>query len=197
LPPIPLDPYLKEFDACRSEIQNRTTLSYNLIALELGVLGVGVPVGLKNIDLLGGLGLISSLLWLLWLDHTEQIYKLAAYIGTDLRSALVRRCPDALGWEGFLRRLDQGGAVRPTNSISTYVWLLYSTVSPILNAVYAVRASYERSSLDGLMVFRFALCLFSLGVWVFAVTQYRAFTASRRQIDRLISEHQLQGAPLG
>jgi hypothetical protein len=147
---------LAEFDRLREEIDNRTQLSTNLVLAEIAALGAGISVLDKVPDVLLGLSAVSSFLWLLWMDHTEQIYKIAAYIAQQLAPRLRARDPECLGWERFLRILDKGGKeagrllygqlgeredevrVQPTRNIGTYILLLFGFTAPILWAAYSL-----------------------------------------------------------
>ena len=101
---------LAEFDRLRTEIDSRTTLSNQLISYQLTALGAGIAVFDKYPDVLLGLAAVSTFLWLFWIDHTTQIYKLAAYLELRLAPRLRKDGVDLLSWERFLRRVDTGGA---------------------------------------------------------------------------------------
>jgi hypothetical protein len=79
---------LSEYDSLRSEINNRTTLAYTLISLELAAVGAGLSVITKLPDVLLGLAAVSCFLWLFWVDHAGAVYKLASYIALELAPKL-------------------------------------------------------------------------------------------------------------
>jgi hypothetical protein len=178
--------HLAEYESLRREIETRATLSSSLIALELSALGLGLVAAQRSIDLYAGLGFLSVVLWLFWLDHTEQIWKLATYIALRLRPALTSAAPDSLGWEPFLRELDTRKLVRSTNYAASYITLLFASVPPLLAIVMAVRAAQARADLDMVMASRFVSVVAVVAVWAFALAQYRQFSRSRDQMDNWI-----------
>jgi len=97
---------LSEYEQLRNEINNRTQLSAGSIALQLAALGAGLSVLKDFPDVVVALAMVSSFLWLLWIDHTSQIYKIAASIGLRLAPRLRERNLELLGWEHFMRTLD-------------------------------------------------------------------------------------------
>jgi hypothetical protein len=178
---------LSEYEALRREIEMRATLSSSLVALNLSALGIGLVAAGQTIDLYAGLAFLSTILWLFWLDHTEQIWKLATYIATRLRPSLQSVAPGSLDWEAFLRRLDARRAVRSTNYAAFYITLLFASVPPLLTAVYVVRAFRDSQDLDGFTFLRLTAAAAVLAFWVFALVQFRHFNRSRRHLDSLIS----------
>ena len=98
---------LREFQRLRTEIDNRTTISEAIVLGHITALGTGLSLLGTVPDVLLALSYVSSLLWLSWLAHTHQIYKLSGYIATELASKLPSR-PDrpALYWEGYSRLID-------------------------------------------------------------------------------------------
>src|SRR5215471_17255465 len=79
---------LTEYKQLRGEINNRTQLSAGLVALQLTALGAGIFVMKEHPAVVIALTAVSSFLWLLWIDHTSQIYKIAFYIGMNLAPRL-------------------------------------------------------------------------------------------------------------
>ncbi|HEV7830414.1 MAG TPA: hypothetical protein VGP04_16530 [Pseudonocardiaceae bacterium] len=65
-----------ELQALRQEITSHFTLSATLIALELAAFGSSLSFVDKSTHVLAGLAVISSFLWLLWIDHSTQILKM-------------------------------------------------------------------------------------------------------------------------
>lgn len=190
--------HLAEFDRLREEIDNRTQLSTNLVIAELTAFGAGISFFDKVPDVLVGLALVSSYLWLLWLDHTEQIYKIAAYIGCRL-APRMRAGEEALGWEHFLRVLDAGGVaatealfgvsaerreveVQPTRNVGRYIMLLFGVSPPALLLLYLL--PFERGPAGMLEeTLRFAAVLLALALWAYACRQYRRFRRTITTID--------------
>jgi hypothetical protein len=99
-----------ELQALRQEITSHFTLSATLIALELAAFGSSLSFVDKSTHVLAGLAVISSFLWLLWIDHSTQILKIAAYIAIELAPRMRQHLGrPVLGWEVFLRCINSGG----------------------------------------------------------------------------------------
>lgn len=181
---------LSEYEALRREIEMRATLSSSLVALNLSALGIGLVAAGDTIDLYAGLGFLSAILWLFWLDHTEQIWKLATYISIRLRPPLQSVAPGSLDWEPFLRKLDAEKTVRSTNYAAFYITLLFAVVPPLLTAVYVVRAVQARAEAGAVTSLRLVAAGAVVAFWVFALIQFRQFNRSRRHMDDLIRSSQ-------
>jgi hypothetical protein len=198
--------HLKEFDRLRQEIDNRTGLSNQLVLAQLTAFGVGISFLDKLPYVLIGFAAASILLWLLWLDHTEQIYKIAAYIGSVLAPRLSAGGESLLGWEHFLRVLDAGGQpaarllfgsagsqgrgveVHPTRQIGSYIFVLLGG-SPIILLVLYSLVLVERfppTPRDDLYVQVIALGAVFV-FWCFAYRQYRLFRRSVMTIDEALA----------
>ena len=61
-----------ELHTLRQEITSHFTLSATLIALELAAFGSSLSLVDKSTHILAVLAVISSFLWLLWIDHSTQ-----------------------------------------------------------------------------------------------------------------------------
>jgi hypothetical protein len=97
---------IAEYEALRQEVGNRQTLSYAIIAVDLAAFGSGVTAAGGHPEVMIGLAVVSTLLWMFWQAQTMQIDRIAAYVALRLRPALVRHYGyDVLGWEGYVRRL--------------------------------------------------------------------------------------------
>lgn len=178
--------YLSEYESLRREIEMRATLSSSLVALELSALGIGLVAAKGLIDLYAGLAFLSAILWLFWLDHTEQIWKLATYISIQLRPVLVDAAPNALRWEQFLRDLDARRVVRSTKNAAFYITLLFASMPPLLGVVFFAAAIHESNSLDLIMAGRLTAFIGVFAFWVYALMQFRSFSSSRDQMDTWI-----------
>lgn len=179
---------LREYETLRQEINNRTTISYTLVALDLAALGGGLSVVDKSRAILVGLAIISTLLWLYWTDHAAQVQRIAAYIAIYLApkiSAEVGR--PVLQWEIFLRRLSAGGEsahealfgldtsipkseFRPIVSSDWYTTLLFGGSPPVLLILYIV-ANVNASALTTIEV-SFAAAA-GAALWIYALIHYR------------------------
>jgi hypothetical protein len=102
--------HIVDYERVRDEIDNRTKLSSQLLNYDLIVIGAVIASYDKiphEVTIVGAW--LSSILWLMWLDHTTAIYKLAAYLEVVLTRRLRQYHANVLGWEYFLRELDAGG----------------------------------------------------------------------------------------
>jgi hypothetical protein len=144
---------------------------------------------------------VSAFLWMLWVDHAGQIWKIAAYTGIDLGSRLRRTHPDALGWERFLRRLDRGGdearrvlrlpagaralAMPKTTNVGLYISLIFGGSPLVLLAVSLI--SLFDDDMDGVgRGVRVAAITGALVVWVLALRAFRQFRRLAATIDAAI-----------
>lgn len=195
------DVALAEFGALRAEIDNRTTLAYALIGLELTALGAGLTVfgTVPHISL--ALSAVSSFLWLFWCDIAGQIYKIAAYIRIDLAPRLRTGDTDPLRWEGFLRELDAGGerarmilyphgredlvrSVQKSNSADWYTLLLFGGAPPAFISLY-VSQSHAWPGQGG--VFLNLLAVFAAAtLWFFAIYRFIMFQRTIRTVNQAI-----------
>ena len=194
-----IDVDIAEFGALRDEINNRTNLAYTLIGLQLATLGAGLAVIDKVPEVVIGLAAASSFLWLSWLDHVGQIYKIAAYVSLRLSPRLRRQFDGVLGWELFLRELDAGGSqatqalfpgrddpglkLAPTVSVNWYTGLLFGASPPLLLGGYLASRllTPERGDVPQLI----ALAVSTI-VWVLALNRYRGYQATVRTINQAI-----------
>jgi hypothetical protein len=205
---------LTEYVQLRDEINNRTQLSAGLVSLNLAALGAGLTVITNIPDIVVALAAISSFLWLLWIDHTSQIYKIAAYIGLRLAPRLregTEETEKLLDWEKFMRTLDQGGqtaatalfgsslpnGVRPekvrmlrTETIAHFVSLLFGISPPLLIAGFVIAEYRKLSDWTSLLSLRGAILILALFAWIYATKQYFRFVNGRKSIDQA-----LLGAP--
>ncbi|MBT2408469.1 MULTISPECIES: hypothetical protein [unclassified Streptomyces] len=189
-PPTPEEIDVTEFQNLRQEINNRTNLAYALITLQLAALGTGLSVMTRLPDVLLGLAAASSFLWLFWVDHAGQVYKIAGYIALELSpqlSADVRR--PVLRWEHFLRRIDAGGGttqralygtaaphsrvyVQSSTAADVYAMLLFGCTPPLMICGYVVvmLVGGERS-----VVLVVVPAAAATGLWIYTVTRFRGF----------------------
>lgn len=185
--------HLAEYASLRQEIDNRTRLANQLVFSQLTVLGAGMAVfDVDKVflqDVLLGLAAISACLWLFWLDHLRQVFKIGAYIGLRLAPILQGFDARALGWEKFLREIDSdehragiaifgdpaGRSIRfgKTRSIGANTTLLFGAITPVLIAVYlsAYMEPILTGGLAGADTIRVVAVLATVGVWGAAVRQ--------------------------
>lgn len=189
---------LCEYEQLRNEINNRTQMSTGLVGLQLAALGAGLSVLDKHADVVIALAAVSAFLWLLWIDHTSQVYKIAAYIGLQLAPRLSGLGQGVLGWERFMRILDKGGRhagdllfpgasqsqvpVLRAASIGWFISLLFGLSPPLMLALFAIANKIDVLDLGTLSVQRLMLLL-ALVAWLYALRQYLVFIRMRRKID--------------
>jgi hypothetical protein len=182
---------LAEYDSLRSEINNRTTLAYALISLELAAIGVGLSVITKLPDVLLGLAAVSCFLWLFWIDHAGAVYKLASYIALELAPKLSDAAGQPmLGWEYFLRRInkdrdtaretlygdratDQPAYIQSTTAADRYTMLLFGVPPPIFIVGYLVTILGREHHRSTLVIWLSASAVALL--WLFAVFRFLGF----------------------
>jgi hypothetical protein len=194
---------LSEFESLRDEINNRTELSGNLVILAIGAFGTGVSVAIGNSfpEVFIAAASAVNFLWLLWLDHTEQIYKAATYIGAELAPRLTLDASQPLlGWEKFLRRLDARGRgtdghlladtrfaeakVRPTQYIAAFIMMLFGASPAVLILGYGVVLfTHDGYSYAGFYA-RLVGWILSCALALFSWQQYFLFRESVRRLDR-------------
>jgi hypothetical protein len=179
---------LLEYETLRQEINNRTTISYTLVALDLAALGGGLSVVDKSRAILAGLAVISTLLWLYWTDHAFQVQRIASYIAISLAPKISAEEGHAvLQWEVFLRRLTAGGMsaqealfgpggpipksrFRPIVSSDWYTTLLFGGSPPLLLALY-IAANVKANTLTAIEVGIASAAV--AGLWTYALINYR------------------------
>ncbi|WP_119729212.1 hypothetical protein [Thermomonospora amylolytica] len=199
--PTPEEVDLVEFENLRHEINNRTNLAYALITLQLAALGAGLTAIVEYPDILLGLAAVSSFLWLFWVDHAGQVYKIASYIALELGPQLSR-VPDrpVLRWEHFLRRIDSSRDsarmvlyrdsppatdvyVQKSTSADTYSMLLFGCAPPLMIAGYVVTMLVNRDRPIGLVIL--LACVVTL-LWLYAVQRFRKFRRTVTTIGKAI-----------
>jgi hypothetical protein len=199
---------LSEYDSLRSEINNRTTLAYTLISLELAAVGAGLSVITKLPDVLLGLAAASCFLWLFWVDHAGAVYKLASYIALELAPKLSTGAGEpVLAWEHFLRRInknretaraalygpdatDQPAYIQSTTAADRYTMLLFGGSPPIFIVGYLVTI-LEREHHRSTVVIWLSAAAVAL-LWLFALWRFLGF---RRMVENLGTAILARGEP--
>ena len=192
---------LSEFEALRSEINNRTTLAYGLIALQLAALGAGVSIINKLPDVLLALAGVSCFLWLFWVDHAGQVYKIAGYLGIVLAPRLTTATASpVLGWEKFVREIEQPDTSRRTlfgsrggrayiqraTSADWYTALLFGLTPPALAVAYVATLQHLHRGLGPRIWLEVSL----VGLlWLIALWRFVAFKRTVRNIATAILAH--------
>jgi hypothetical protein len=200
---------ISEFESLRQEIINRTTLAYTLIPLQLTALGAGISFSGRTHHIFAGLSITSSLLWLFWLEHTGQIFRIGAYISIELRPRFTESYGrNALGWESFWRRIDPEtgtDARQPKKRRSLlaqpgpadwYVALLFGGVTPLLLAIY-----FWSSALDphGMTIWVWLASASAIAFWLFSLSRFLHYVRTVKNLTAMINAHvdHEQSAPTG
>jgi hypothetical protein len=196
--------HVAEYQALRQEVNNRQTVSNALIAADLTALGVGVSVAHQYPAILIGLGVVSSLLWLFWLVHTLQIYRIALYVALELRPRLVGiyKCT-MLDWEAYVRFLTFSRAAQARllakyhnsgdpsvisrNIDGIYVSLLLGGATPLLLAASVVADIHSKPSNELAWALAVAATLI---LWLYALGRAVVTLRTTRAISDLIIRNQ-------
>jgi hypothetical protein len=179
---------LVEFGRLREEIDNHMQSASALVGACLTSLGAGLAFFERFPDILIALAVASSLLGLQWIDHSAQILKLATYIAVRLSS----RLPDAdgrplLGWETFLRRLDEDGQFRldATKNIHRHAAWLFGGVPVALLMILLVHDWADLATtvahVSGWI--RLAGLLVAAVLWLVWLYFHLGFRELKRQLD--------------
>ena len=186
--PATRDVDLAEFQKLRDEIMARTQLVNTLVGVELAALGAGISSFTSIPDVLIGLAAVSSFLWLLWLDHAEQVQKIAAYIALRLRPRLTVGSNQVLRWETYMRQLDREPKMPHTQAVSNYIAGLFAGGPLVLLTIYGLVVSdrFEDGSFP--QVARFVGLGVAVLLWVVTLRQYRVFRGVVATIERAIVE---------
>ncbi len=179
---------LAEFQKLRDEIMARTQLVNTLVGVELAALGAGISSFTTVPDVLIGLAAVSSFLWLLWLDHAEQVQKIAAYIALRLRPRLAVGTDQVLRWETYMRQLDREPRMPHTQAVSNYIAGLFAGGPVVLLTIYGLVVSdrFEDGSFS--QVARFVGLGIAVLLWLVTLRQYRVFRGVVATIERAIGE---------
>lgn len=179
---------LAEFQKLRDEIMARTQLVNTLVGVELAALGAGISSFTTVPDVLIGLAAVSSFLWLLWLDHAEQVQKIAAYIALRLRPRLAVGTDQVLRWETYMRQLDREPRMPHTQAVSNYIAGLFAGGPVVLLTIYGLVVSdrFEDGSFP--QVARFVGLGIAVLLWLVTLRQYRVFRGVVATIERAIGE---------
>ena len=179
---------LAEFQKLRDEIMARTQLVNTLVGVELAALGAGISSFTTVPDVLIGLAAVSSFLWLLWLDHAEQVQKIAAYIALRLRPRLAVGADQVLRWETYMRQLDREPRMPHTQAVSNYIAGLFAGGPVVLLTIYGLVVSdrFEDGSFP--QVARFVGLGIAVLLWLVTLRQYRVFRGVVATIERAIGK---------
>ncbi|MGH3112228.1 MAG: hypothetical protein ACRDOP_02035, partial [Gaiellaceae bacterium] len=163
---------LAEFQKLRDEIMARTQLVNTLVGVELAALGAGISSFTTVPDVLIGLAAVSSFLWLLWLDHAEQVQKIAAYIALRLRPRLAVGTDQVLRWETYMRQLDREPRMPHTQAVSNYIAGLFAGVPVVLLSIYGLVVSDRFADGSLAQIGRFVGLAIAVALWLVTLRQY-------------------------
>lgn len=178
---------LAEFQKLRDEIMARTQLVNTLVGVELAALGAGISAFTSVPDVLIGLAAVSSFLWLLWLDHAEQVQKIAAYIALRLRPRLAVGDEQVLRWETYLRQLDGEPRMPHTQAVSNYIAGLFAGGPLVLLVIYGLVVSDRFEDGSFAQIARFVGLGIAVVLWLVTLRQYRVFRGVVATIERAIA----------
>jgi hypothetical protein len=178
---------LVEFGRLRQEIDNHMQFASALVGACLTSLGAGLAFFERLPDILIALAVASSLLGLQWIDHSAQILKIATYIAVRLSS----RLPDAdrrplLGWETFLRRLDEDGQFRlnATKNIHRHAAWLFGGVPVALLMILLVHDGADLATVAHASGWiRLAGLIVAAVLWLVWLYFHLGFRQLKRQLD--------------
>jgi hypothetical protein len=185
------DVTLEEFGRLREEIDNHMQFASALVGACLTSLGAGLALFERFPDILIALAVASSLLGLQWIDHSAQILKIATYIAVRLSSRLrdADRRP-LLGWEMFLRRLDEDGQFRlnATKNIHQHAAWLFGGVPLALLTILLARdlADLATGVAQASVWIRLAGLLVAAAPWLVWVYFYLGFRQLKGQLDEAV-----------
>jgi hypothetical protein len=186
--------HLEEYKQLRDEIKTRLTLSNQLVAYTVTALAAGIAIFEKYPDAILGLTLVTSCFWLLWLDQSAQIFKIAYYIAIRLAPRLCVGDDEVLGWEPFVRKLDNGtlqemeriplrGGVRPIRAAFVYTEFLLggSAGGLVVFYFFLMRAGSVSSN-------RARICVLTLAavLWIYTLVQAIRVAMANREIGKSI-----------
>ncbi|MBW8482330.1 hypothetical protein [Actinomadura parmotrematis] len=189
-----------EIGGLRQEITSRIGLMNAIVALELAALGTGLSVLRESTHVLAGLAIISSFLWLLWMDQSLSTFKIAAYLAIELGPRLEEGAGrPTLRWELFLRQVEAGGTasvgalyrhapppgacgISRTIRADWYVTLLFGGTSPVMVLLYVLDSLRHHTATAALTVFCAAAAL----IWLVAISRFRDFVQNSKAIDAAI-----------
>ncbi|MGH2572133.1 MAG: hypothetical protein ACRDGU_01360 [Actinomycetota bacterium] len=172
---------LAEFQKLRDEITGRMQLQTTIVGAQLAVLGTGLSLLTTSPEILLGLAAISSFLWLLWLDHAEQVHKIGLYVGSVLAPRLGRVGPGALGWERFLRDLDRGHP--EGRRVGNYVAVLFGGSSAFLSITYGARMLDVSDGTTWPFLGRLIGLLLVLSLLVVAASRHRLYVRLAHEVS--------------
>lgn len=215
----PGDVDLMEFQRLRSEIDNRTTISESIIIAHITALATGLSLLEKVPDVLLALSYVSSLLWLSWLAHTRQIYKLSGYIAIVLAPRLPK-LPEkrALYWEEYSRMVDRVGTrafglsyphllkeaiatiatAAHYQNISWFIGMFFMC-GPLLLFIYVIVILGKQCGIDDLILepvnyLRLMLMGGSLYLWCVARKRYKETDAVRKAIEDAVLKNAFESS---
>jgi hypothetical protein len=195
---------LEEFKQLRAEIITRISVGNQITSYAITALAGGVAISEKLPEALLGAAVIATFFWLIWLDHTGQVLKLAGYIGTKLVPRLQHLGKEVLGWERFMRHLDAGGKdaalalygpesnvtpkVVSARATRVYVGIIFGSSAPVLVIMYLFSAPTS-GPLSGPSYWsapRVTLIICVISLWLFALRRAWLLRVMANFIDRAI-----------
>jgi hypothetical protein len=195
---------LEEFKQLRDEMKTRLTLGNQLVSYTVTALAAGIAVLDRYPDAILGLTLVANCFWLLWLDHSAQVFKIAYYIAIRLAPRLQCGHDEILGWEYFVRKFDRGtlpeiesipaGRFHPTRTAFIYTELLLGGSAGSLALIYGFLLQTSAIDLNRARICGLAVAMV---FWVYAMIQAIRVALINRQIGKAILDQEPRGNSVG
>jgi hypothetical protein len=206
---------LEEFKQLRAEIVSRTTLGNQVVFYAMTAVAAGLAVFERFPEALLGVAAVVNFFWLMWLDHTGQVFKMAAYISLRLAPLIGKGEHGLLRWEHFMRELDAGGEsfrvavygtrtpskkkfnVLKTRATSAYLFMIFGIGTPALILCYFL-VQWDQEGLDSTDYhtwIKVAVSAFVVALWCYAISRARVLKAMADDLDESIRAADGDAAP--
>lgn len=191
-----------EYEQSMAESRQHLSTASTIVSLEIGALGVGIPLGVAHLYVLPALAGLTVVLWLRCLDHVGAMYRIAGYVAVELRSRLasIIDTSSILGWESFLRKLRAGeyrypceqnaSRVVPREKGSearlglTYTFLLFGVSTPSLIIAFCWASLREDAHDLGVIT---AVGAVGGAAWVYSLLRWRWTMDWVDEVNKMIS----------
>lgn len=194
------DIHKAEYEQLSQEGRLHHSTASTIVSLEIAALGVGIPAASSYPYVLLALSVVTSLLWLRYLDHILGIFRVAAYVALVLRPVLSSIVDEqVLQWEQFLRQFRSGtfkvtkadGTTyflqpekfrEPTLGV-TYTSVLFGAAPPVLIVSFLFLAQLPN---PGAIVSSCIGMASSVALWSFSLLRLRYTSKLIDSINRML-----------
>lgn len=196
-----------EYEALRQETNTHQNFANAIIGLELTSLGLGISLGNKSPYVLAGLAIVTTMLWLSYLDHLTGMFRIAIYTALVLRPRLSELAEQpVLSWEVYMRRMRATPMEEPGVGVSlvvpaerlkepslglTYVSIFFAVTPPTFTCMY-IYDTVSRSQVSAVMA---VVALVTLIFWIFAIVRSASISRWMRHVDNIIISYGAQDDP--